>query len=288
MLLSVAIVTLNEEQNLGRTLASVRWADEILVVDSGSTDRTVEIARSFGARVIEREWPGFAAQKNFAISQCNGTWILSLDADEELTPDLQIQIRSLIPTNPPVDAFFLRRRNLFLGRWIKRGGFYPDPKLRLFRRAAASFALPPQFEDRPVHETISFNGASDELDFDIIHHAYPTLSTYIEHMDRYSSLGANILVDKQRTSGSIFAFLLNVLIVPHSKFFWDYFIRFGFLDGREGLLLNLYHATYTSWKYAKAWEKSRHATATIPAEIPTAPKDLIVNTTLSPHPDQHP
>src|ERR1700744_2077544 len=113
MLLSVAIITLNEEQNLSRTLASVRWADEIVIVDSGSTNRTVEIARSFGARVIEREWAGFAAQKNFAIQQGKGTWILSLDADEELTTDLQIQIRTLLPTNPGCDAYYLRRRNMF-------------------------------------------------------------------------------------------------------------------------------------------------------------------------------
>src|ERR1700733_13728980 len=111
-LLSVGVVTLNEEETLARTLASVSWAEEIVVVDSGSTDRTVEIARSYGARVFEREWPGFAAQKNFALSQCQGTWILSLDADEELSTELQIQIRTLLPSNPPTDAYFLRRRNL--------------------------------------------------------------------------------------------------------------------------------------------------------------------------------
>src|SRR5579875_1468142 len=123
-LLSVAIITLNEEQNLPRTLASVQWAGEIIVVDSGSTDNTVRIAQGFGARVIERAWEGFAAQKNFAIAQCTGDWVLSLDADEELTPELQAQTRTLLPTNPPIDAFYLRRRNLFLGRWIKHGGFY--------------------------------------------------------------------------------------------------------------------------------------------------------------------
>ena len=269
MLLSVAIVTLNEEENLARTLASVSWAQEIIVVDSGSTDRTVEIARSFGARVFERPWPGFAAQKNFAIAQCQGAWILSLDADEELTTELQTQIRTLLPSNPPTDAYFLRRRNLFLGKWIRRGGFYPDPKLRLFRRAAASFDTTPKFEERPVHETITFDGAADTLDYDIIHHAYPTLSTYIEHMDRYSNLGADILVERGRTSRSLFSFLLNVFLIPQITFNWNYFIRFGFLDGREGLLLHLYHATYTSWKYAKAWEKSRHQPAPIPAKLPT-------------------
>ncbi len=272
MLLSVAIITLNEEQNLARTLASVRWAEEIVVVDSGSTDRTVEIARSFGARVIEREWPGFALQKNFAIGECHGTWILSLDADEELTPELQTQIRSLLPTNPPTDAYYLRRRNLFLGRWIKRGSFYPDPKLRLFRRAAANFTQTPKFEERPVHETISFNGASDTLDFDIIHHAYPTLSTYIEHMDRYSNLGADILVENRRTSRSLPGFLLHIFFIPQWTFLWNYIVRGGFLDGREGLLLHLYHATYTSWKYAKAWEIARQQPTPRPSEVTTPAK----------------
>jgi glycosyltransferase involved in cell wall biosynthesis len=253
-LLSVAIVTLNEEQNLPRTLSSVTWADEIVVVDSGSTDRTCEIARSYGAKVIHREWPGFALQKNFAISQCTGTWILSLDADEELSPDLQLQIQAILPTNPPCDAYFLNRRNLFLGRWIRRGGFYPDRKLRLFRRAAANFAHTPQFEDRPVHEVITFDGASGTLDYDIIHHAYPTLSHYIEHMDRYSNLGAEIMASKGYTSASLGGFLMHVLVVPELTFLFNYILRLGFLDGREGLLLHLYHATYTSWKFAKAWE----------------------------------
>ena len=138
-LLSVASITLNEERNLARTLASVRFADEIIVVDSDSTDRTVKIAESFGAKVFNREWPGFAAQKNFAIQQCTGDWILSLDADEELSAELQTQMKILLPTYPPVDAYFINRRNLFLNRWIKRGGYYPDAKLRLFRRSAANF-----------------------------------------------------------------------------------------------------------------------------------------------------
>ncbi len=255
-LLSVAIITHNEERNLARTLASVSFADEVVVVDSGSTDRTVEIARSFGARVLIREWPGFAAQKNFAIQQCSGAWVLSLDADEELSPELRTQIRQLLPSNPPADAFFLKRRNLFLGRWIKHGGYYPDRKLRLFRRAAANFSLEPKFEERPVHETIVFDGASQTLDFDLIHHAYPTLHDYLEHMDRYSDLGAELLVAQGRTSRSTLAFWGNVLLVPHLTFTYNYIIRLGFLDGREGLLLHLYHTAYVSWKYAKAWRMS--------------------------------
>jgi len=256
-LLSVAIITCDEERILARTLASVSFADEVIVVDSGSTDATVEIAESFGAKVFRRGWPGFAAQKNFAISQCSGDWVLSLDADEELTPELRTQIRVLLPTNPPADAFFINRRNLFLNRWIKRGGYYPDSKLRLFRRSAANFSHPPHFEERPVHETIVFDGASSKLDFDLIHHAYPTLEDYLEHMDRYSTLGAQLLVAQGRISRSFLAFYWNVFLVPHLSFLKNYILRLGFLDGREGLLLHLYHSTYVSWKYAKAWRASR-------------------------------
>jgi len=255
-LLSVAIVTLNEEENLARTLASVAWADEIIVVDSGSTDRTVEVARSFKAKIFERTWPGFAEQKNFALAQCTGEWILSLDADEELSPELQQQIRQTVSAKPTVGAYYLKRRNLFLGRWIKHGGFYPDSKLRLFRR---NLSVPPRFESRPVHETIAFSGSTATLDFDLIHHAYPTLSSYIEHMDRYSSLGAQHLVEQSRTSASVFSFFASIVIFPILGFKWNYLFRLGFLDGREGLLLNLYHAVYASWKYAKAWELSRKA-----------------------------
>ena len=269
-LLSVAIITCNEERNLGRTLESVRWADEVVVVDSGSTDHTVSIARSFGAHVIERHWPGFAAQKNFALAQCTGTWVLSLDADEELSPELQRQIRTLLSTNPPVDAFRLKRRNLFLGRWMRYGGFYPDTKLRLFRRSAASFAQRPKFEDRPVHETIAFDGAEATLDYDLIHHAYPTLEAYLEHMNRYSTLGAELLVGKGRVSRSWLAFVANVFYLPYFNFLWNYVVRLGFLDGREGLLLHLYQAVYTSWKYAKAWERFRSNKGHEPAAVHSA------------------
>jgi len=259
--LSVAIVTKDEEANLARTLASVQFADEIIVLDSASTDRTVEIARAFNAKVFDEDWQGFAASKNSAIAKCTGTWILSLDADEELSPQLQTQIRTLLPTNPPADAYYIRRRNLFLGRWIKHGGFYPDPKLRLFRRTAANFTSTPQFENRPVHETIAFDGHASTLDYDLIHHAYPTLENYIEHMDRYSTLGSELLISAGKLSRTWPAFVCNVLLIPQLGFAWNYIFRLGFLDGREGLLLHLYHATYASWKYAKAWQVSRDRTA---------------------------
>lgn len=257
--LSVAIITLNEEQNLARTLASVQFADEIVVIDSGSTDRTVEIARDYDAKVFQEPWKGFARQKNSAIEKCTGTWILSLDADEELTIELQREIRLLLRHKPQADAYLIRRRNLFLNAWMRFGGYYPDPKLRLFRRHAANFAPPTRFTERPVHETIAFDGILETLQHDLIHHAYPTIESYIEHMDRYSTLGAQIIVEKGKTSRSWWSFYYNVFIIPTFTFLWNFIFRFGFLDGREGFLLHLYHSTYTSWKYAKAWQTTRHS-----------------------------
>ena len=255
--LSVAIITKNEEANLPRTLASVRFAEQIVVLDSGSTDRTIEIAHAANAAVYQEPWHGFAAAKNSAIAKCTGAWVLSLDADEELTPELQAEIQSLLRSDPPADAYRIRRRNLFLGRWIRHGGFYPDPKLRLFRRVPASVITPPRFQDRPVHETIAFDGSSATLDHDLIHHAYPTLENYIEHMDRYSTLGGELLVASGKVSRSWPAFVCNVYLIPKFTFLWNYVFRRGFLDGREGLLLHLYQAAYTSWKYAKAWHSAR-------------------------------
>jgi glycosyltransferase involved in cell wall biosynthesis len=295
MQLSVVIITFNEEANIGRTLRSVQplVADgkgEIIVVDSGSSDRTVEIAKSFGAKVFVEEWKGFAAQKNSAIDKASGTWILSLDADEEVeaalldeilflfetprstkdqnalferakalgylsTRETRRQVRSVMKAQGNPESFavmmtghFVSRKNLFLCRWIKHGGFWPDRKLRLFRKGAASF------EGRLVHEDARLSeGISGQLRGALLHHSYPTLSDYIEHMNRYSSLGAEMVVAKGRVRFSV----INIVLRPLFTFIYNYFFRLGCLDGREGLLLHLYHAVYVSWKYAKAWELSR-------------------------------
>jgi glycosyltransferase involved in cell wall biosynthesis len=251
VLLSVVLITKNEEANLARTLASVMaLADEIIIVDSGSTDRTLEIARTSGSKVkiFEEEWKGFARQKNAAIARATGDWILSLDADEEVSPLLRQEILQSIQT-PEKKAYSIPRKNFFLGRWIRRGGFYPDRKLRLMLRDLA------KFEDRAVHEDMKFSGEPGALDGALLHHAYPTLSSYIEHMNRYSSLGAEMAVAGGRRSFSVF----NIVVRPWATFLYNYFLRLGFLDGREGLLLHLYHAVYVSWKYAKSWEISRDA-----------------------------
>lgn len=249
--LSVAIITKNEEANLARTLASVRWATEIVVVDSGSTDGTAEIAKSYGAQVFVEDWKGFGAQKNSAIRHCSGDWILSLDADEEVSAELASEMQKLLAGAPVHDVYFVPRRNFFLGRWMRHGGYYPDRKLRLLRRGTA------QFEERAVHETVQHAGPAGRLRGDLIHHAYPTLHLYIEHMNRYSALGAGQVAARGKVSRSLLAFWWNVCVVPLATFKYNYVFRLGFLDGREGLLQHLYHSAYVSWKYAKAWEQAR-------------------------------
>jgi glycosyltransferase involved in cell wall biosynthesis len=250
MTLSVCIITLNEERNIGRTLKSVREiADEIIVVDSGSTDATASIAQSFGAKVFMEPWKGFARQKNSALEKAGSDWILSLDADEEVSPKLAASIQALLnEAEPPqLAGYTMNRRNLYFGRWIKHSGYYPDPKLRLVRRGAAEFEL------RDVHEDMKMAGTLGHLKGDLIHHAYPTLESFIEHANRYSSLGAG-MVARERKVGFSF---INIVIRPMVRFLWSYIFRGGFLDGHEGLLVLMTHAAYVSWKYAKAWEMSR-------------------------------
>jgi glycosyltransferase involved in cell wall biosynthesis len=287
VILSIVIITFDEEANLGRALASVQplTADgkgEIIVVDSGSTDRTVEIAKSHGANVFVEEWKGYAAQKNSAIEKATGDWILSLDADEELGPGLAGEIFAAMHGHPGIDSiegdslevvesvmaieeaqergrtglptgYWIPRKNFFLCRWIKHGGFWPDPKLRFFRKAAA------RFEMRAVHEDARLvEGISGKFNHALLHHSYPTLADYIDHMNRYSSLGAEMAIANGHRGFSRF----NIVLRPLATFLYNYILRLGFLDGREGLLLHLYHAVYVSWKYSKAWELARREAST--------------------------
>lgn len=280
MKLSVVLITLNEEANLPQTLESVRplLADgscEIIVVDSGSMDRTLEIAHEHGARIFSEEWKGYSGQKNSAIEKATGEWVLCLDADESLEPELAEEIEEVlavyqtfdhakqsgdplesgklhlsaekkgeIDIGENVNGYRIPFKHHFLGRWVKHGGFYPDRKLRLFRRGQG------RFKERAVHESVEVSGATGELNQAIVHRGYPTLSAYIDHMNRYSTLGAEVAGERGFS-------LMNIVFRPWATFVYNYFFRLGFLDGREGLLLHLYHAVYVSWKYAKAWEKSR-------------------------------
>ena len=246
--LSIAIVALNEEENIKQVLESVRWADQIVLVDSGSSDRTCEIAREYGALVIVEPWRGYTAQKNYALELCTSDWVLSLDADEEVSPELAEEIREILTHNGPLDGYFMPRKNLFLGRWMRHGGFYPDPKLRLFRRGLAYST------GRDPHDRFEMTSGQPvgRLQGALIHRTYPTLTVYLEHMNRYSSVW-------NRVPGAVarkFSFN-SIVLRPLATFIYNYFFRLGFLDGREGLLLHMYHAGYVSWKYAKAWEMGR-------------------------------
>ena len=273
MSLSVAIITLNEEANLARTLESVRWAQEIVIVDSGSTDRTVEIAQGFGAKVFTQEWLGFGAQKNVALEKCTADWLLSLDADEEVSPELQREIQaivkeeSVIPTvaeEPAVSsasAYTLPRRNFFLGRSLRHGGMYPDAKLRLIRRSLFQSGQA-RFADRLVHEDIVYAGAVTQLRGDLLHHAYPTIEGYVEHQRRYAALAGEMIHLKEKARSkphSAAWFAIHTLLNPYVTFIYNYFLRGGFLDGRPGLIYHAYHSCYISWKYAKAWQLSKSA-----------------------------
>ena len=258
MTLSVAMITMNEEANLPRTLDSVRFADELVIVDSFSTDRTLEIARSYNATIFVEAFKGHGGQKNSAIDKCTSDWILLLDADEVLSSPLQHSIRELLASKPKHSAYWINRNNQIFGRWMRHGGFYPDRKLRLFRRGAARMT-----NEGSPHSTPFHDGPSGHIQGDLLHYAYPTLPLYLEHMGRYSNEMARLAVARGKISRSIFSFIWNVVLNPLATFFYNYIVRLGFLDGREGLLLHLYHSVYVSWKYAKAWELTRTYTLNI-------------------------
>jgi len=246
--LSIAMIAMNEEANLPRTLESVRWADEIILVDSGSNDRTIEIAERYGAKTSYHAFGGHGEQKNVALDLCTSDWIFLLDADEVLTPELQQEIQAVLAGEPEFGAYWVPRLNLYFGRWIRHGGFYPDRKLRLFRRGAARLS-----EGVGPHSTPQFAGPKGKLKGDMLHYAYPTMAIYLEHMNRYSAEIAALLAAKRRTSKSWGAFLWNAVANPMATFIYNYFFRLGFLDGREGLILHINHSVYIHWKFIKAW-----------------------------------
>lgn len=253
--LSIAMIARNEEANLPRTLDSVRWADEIVIVDSGSVDRTPEIARSYGAKhIFNRNFRGFTPQKNLAIDTCTSDWIYLLDADEVIMPPLAEEIRRTI-ADPKFDAYWQPRVNLFMGRWIRHGGFYPDRKLRLFKRGTARMA------GAEPHGTPQWAGPKGTLKNDLLHYAYPTLELYLEHMNRYSSDSTPVVAGNGKSGATTLALFANAVANPALTFIKNYIFRLGFLDGLEGLILHFNHSVYIHWKHVKAWETRRKAFA---------------------------
>jgi len=241
MKISAAIIALNEERNISRVIESLRCCDEILVVDSGSTDRTTEIAAKLGARVVESPWRGYAGQKNFAAEQCGNDWILSLDADESLSEALEAEIWQIKKSGADCDAYTMPRLAQYLGSWILHSGWYPDRKVRLFDRRKA------RWEGKYVHESVVVNGRIGHLESNILHFTCSSLSEHLKTMDRYTTLAAEQIIDEKRKVG-----LAQLLLDPPWTFFRAYVLHRGFQDGAEGLAIAYMAAFYNFLKYAKA------------------------------------
>jgi glycosyltransferase involved in cell wall biosynthesis len=245
--ISVTIITKNEAENIRDCLDSVRWADEVVVVDSGSTDGTLEIARQWGARVFQEEWKGYAAQKNSAIDKTRNEWILSLDADERVPAALQREIENRLAAAPPVDGFYIARKNFFSGRWIRTCGWYPDYNLRLFRKNRG------RFQERAVHEKVEMEGRTENFKTPLIHRTYRSLSDFLQRLDRYSTLAAQQMQREGRKVRH-----RDLLLRPPLTFLHLYILRAGFLEGTKGFLLSRLYSFYTFAKYAKLKEMQRH------------------------------
>ena len=265
MPLTATVITLNESANLRAALESVSWADEIVVVDSESTDDTAAIARGFTDKVIVRPWPGYIAQKNFAAEQAAHDWILSLDADERISPPLAAEIRALVRqpgapatrtwgggVEPPAAAGYRMPRVTFhLGRWIRSTDWYPDYQLRFYDRRRARWV------GRYVHESVKADGPVVDLKGEILHYAYRDLAHHFQTMDRYTTLAARQMFEDGRRAG-----VLDLAMHPPAAFLRNYLLRGGFRDGVPGLIVSAMNARYVGLKFAKLWELCSPSTST--------------------------
>lgn len=244
MKISATIITLNEEENLADALRSLAWADEIVVVDSESTDHTVEIARQFTDKVITQKWLGYAAQKNFATEQATNDWVLNLDADERLSPELQKEIEALKKAeNIDAAAFEMPRKVFYLGRWIKHSGWYPDFKIRLYNRTKG------RWQGDFVHESVKVEGQVTRLCGDILHYTVRNASEHHLRLDRYTTLAAQEAFEKNRRSS-----FFTLALAPFATFVKSYLFKGGFLDGIQGLAIAFFAAHYVFLKNLKLWE----------------------------------
>ncbi|MBF0626356.1 MAG: glycosyltransferase family 2 protein [Magnetococcales bacterium] len=240
--LSVVLITRNAEAVLEPCLRSVPCAAEIVVVDTASTDRTQAIARAHGARVFDHPWQGFGPQKQFAVAQASHPWVLCLDADERVSPELRRSLEELFARGEPEPgAYDMPRRNRFMGRWLRHGEGYPDPNLRLFHRDYA------RWSDDLVHEHVLSNGPVGRLEGDLLHETDQTLEDYLTKQNRYTSIQAHALIARGRRPG-----LARLLLSPLARFVKFYFLRRGFLDGVPGLVHVVIGCFNSFIKYAKA------------------------------------
>jgi (heptosyl)LPS beta-1,4-glucosyltransferase len=240
---SVTVITKNEAADIGDALASASWADELIVVDSESTDDTVAIARRYTDRIVVREWPGYPQQKNFAASLASHDWILSLDADERVTPALAAEIRRTLRQEPADKGFHIPRVTRHLGRWIRTTDWYPDPQLRLYDRRSA------RWTGRFVHESLTVDGRVGRLREELQHFAYRDIAEHMETIERYTTYAARQLHEEGRRAG-----WLQLAGHPPLAFLRNYVLKRGVADGVPGLIISVMNAYYVFLKFAKLWE----------------------------------
>ncbi|MDE3056895.1 MAG: glycosyltransferase family 2 protein [Bacteroidota bacterium] len=246
--LSVIVIAKNEEKNIGDCLQSVLWCDDIVVVDAESSDATVALVKKFTSKIFVKPWNGFAEAKTFAVSQAKHDWILWLDADERVQPELAAEIQNMIASNPSYAAFAVARRAYFLGKWIRHSGWYPGRVPRLFNKYRATFS------SVPVHEGLEIDGTVGRLRHDLLHFTDPNLFHYFEKFNRYTSLAAGEAFQEGKKFRRV-----DFIVRPPWLFFKMYILRLGFLDGTHGLLLAILSSAYVFTKYAKMWEACAHA-----------------------------
>lgn len=238
--LSVTIITFNEEKNIEPCLESLKWADEIVVLDSFSSDRTVEICKRYTERVFQEPWSGYGKQKNLCAARASHRWILNIDADERVTPSGAEEIQRVLSREPEQSLFFFPRKNFFGDRWVRYGGWYPDRIGRLYDKTRSAFT------ETRVHETLCPGGDMGVLDEPLLHYSFAGMADYIERQNRYSSLFAEEWGREGRKAG-----WTDLVFRPPWTFFKAYVLRQGFREGYLGLFLGLSMAFYTFLKYAK-------------------------------------
>ena len=245
---SAFIVCMNEARNIKRCLESIQWCNEIIVIDSGSTDGTLEICQQMGARVIHREWPGYVEQKRFGLERSSGDWVLNLDADEEVSPELREEILSNLRANTgEIDGYELSRVVFYLNRWWRKGGWYPEFRLRLCRRSKTSWG------GADPHEKAIVHGPTTRLKGELWHYTYRTMTDHIQRLNQHSTSAARTM-HRNNKSLSIVSILFN----PIGRFVKFYLLKKGYREGAPGLVVALFEAFYVLLKYLKLWELEKH------------------------------
>ena len=258
---SVTIITLNEHDHIAAAIDSASWADEIIVVDSGSTDDTVAIARSKGARVETRAWTGYIDQKTFAHGLARNDWIFSLDADERVSAPLASEIQSLTTSDPPRKGYRVPRVAYHLGRWVRTTDFYPDYQTRLYDRRSA------RWTGLYVHESVSVDGGAGQLANELQHYSFRDLRDQLDRINHYTTLAARQMHERGQRSGP-----LSLLVHPPAAFLRNYLLRRGFLDGTVGLTISLVNAYSVFIKFAKLWELQQNSQNPTPnSQAPPTP-----------------